>query len=411
MSVLLRSVFIAAISSLLAACASPYYVHDPEFGLYFRPSQIPGLLKSLRCEMATYAAANNQREIIHNALIKYLGNSMEVREEANSKYPYFALDPARYGGVALDLKIQDSLGTQSGTAFDWKRAASDGIHVHTWHIGPTLSDQSTYEALISFVSYQDVYKLSSLSNNPQSQNTARTDSFACYKSIPLRPKASIPFRYPQYHLVIPQPPKSIYTSGYPASLNIDDVRQNLEAVAADKVGRYTTFTRITVNGDKPLAEWLLDMGTRVNSTTNVPTSQEQEESMSPGQITLTFTIDTNAGLDLRYGWASGLWTAVAGDAAAGLHQTGTLTLVLNGVDALNSAGAKSGVSVRYSEIPKTAPRLRLSYTPLPEIKRVSRKIKKRLVPQLRVAPRKFVPKNTEKGGLIYQIVPLNPLGK
>jgi len=98
------------------------------------------------------------------------------------------MDPARYGGLAIELKLQDSLGTQSGTTADWKRADVDKIHSRTWHIGPTLSEQNSYDMLMSFLVPQDVYGLdvSERGAGPDQMSTDSEQPYLCYHSIPDR---------------------------------------------------------------------------------------------------------------------------------------------------------------------------------------------------------------------------------
>ena len=44
-------------SMMLAGCVSPNLIHDPQTGIISR-DQIPGFLKSVRCELATFYEAN-----------------------------------------------------------------------------------------------------------------------------------------------------------------------------------------------------------------------------------------------------------------------------------------------------------------------------------------------------------------
>jgi hypothetical protein len=414
----LRTNIIAAISLTLAGCASPFYVHDPQQA-FFTPDQIPWLLKSLRCELATYAAANNQRQIIHSAMLTYRRD----RERANSEYPYFALDPSRYGGVALELKIQDSLGLQSGTTFDWKRVERDNVHVRTWHIGPTVSDQSTYDAVLSFTTPQDTYRFNRELVTLQvieggNTEPSPTKPFACYNHVPERDPTTILFKPPYYALTIPAPIPGVkykYAQGFPADINIGDLSQDLDALAAGKYSQYENFQRIRVNAHKPLAQWLMEISTTLSSTSMVQRPEEQEQTINAGQMTYTFTIQTSAALDLKTGWSTTLWTALAGEVAGGFQHTGVLTLVLNGTDSANSAGTKTGSSVRFADNSKRPTEISVSYTPLPAIVAVdiSKKSKKFTTPleEIIKQPRQFVPLTKPKGSLIYPLVPLSPLGQ
>ena len=149
----------AAAGFVLPGCASPYFVHDPQTFIINR-SEVPHLIKALRCELATFIAANNQRRVLFQAVVATKGI-----EDAIAKYPYFEMDTQSFGGVALDLKIQDTIGVQPGTQFDWKQSA-DMVHSKAWNLGPTAGDQSTYEVLWNFVVPQDTYFLDNF--NPSS---------------------------------------------------------------------------------------------------------------------------------------------------------------------------------------------------------------------------------------------------
>ena len=94
-----RFLFVVGAAALLSSCASPYFVHDPQTGVVDR-EEVPRLLKSLRCEIATYVAANNQRHMLYVAEA-----TVRNYNSATEKYQYFELDPTRFAGIALDLKI------------------------------------------------------------------------------------------------------------------------------------------------------------------------------------------------------------------------------------------------------------------------------------------------------------------
>ena len=70
----LRLMPVAALAGaiLLGSCASPYFVHDPRTLVVDR-EEVPRLLKSLRCELITFIAANNQRNMMFQAEAKLNG--------------------------------------------------------------------------------------------------------------------------------------------------------------------------------------------------------------------------------------------------------------------------------------------------------------------------------------------------
>jgi hypothetical protein len=360
-----RSLCAASISFclFLCGCADPHFVHDPHLG-YFTPQQLPAVLKSFRCELATYMATNNQRHILNKY---YAAASPGGSVEANRLFPYFEVDPSRYGGISLELKIQDTLGTQTGTTFDWKRTAPDNIHSRVWHIGPTLGTQNSYDVLTAFLVPQDIY---GLDESDRALKVGDTDElitadkigdkatndrppYLCYKSIPPRDPP----------LVSPLVYNGIYAF------------QDLDALAYGSGGE-PQFQRILVNNTVPLAAWLLEVGTNVSSTSFVQSHTQLYENLVPGQISYTFTIQTTAALDLKNTMTTTLWTAVGGEVSAGWQHTGTMTLVLNGDDSTVTAGVKGGNTARTSTadiipIPLGAPpkttKVVLKYCPLPEI--------------------------------------------
>lgn len=329
-----------AFASLLAGCADPHYIHDPQTSLYFTKAQLPGVLKSLRCELATYIAANNQ----HHILNEYVFNLKNEHVAANSDWPFFPLDPALYGGLSLDLKIQDTLGTQSGTTFDWKRTAADNIHSHAWHFGPSLGEQNTYDMSLSFLVHQDIYGLDESEKENPGEDVLNTDPnapYLCYKSIPTRTRLPV---------------------GNLSLKNAEYAEQDLDAIAADRGGT-PQFQRIRVDGNLPLAAWLLQVGTTVTSTSLVQTEGQRNEWMVPGQQIYTFTMQTSAGIDIKNTLTTSLWTAVGGELSGSLQHTGTLTIYLNGADAATTAGTKSGSTAR-SEKKQISPKPPVTVTVL-----------------------------------------------
>ena len=320
---LVRCAALLVVALGLASCADPHYIHDPQTSLYFTKAQLPGLLKSLRCELAIYIAANNQ----HHILNAYVYDIKGQHVAANHDWPFFPLDPALYGGLSLELKIQDSLGTQSGTTFDWKRTAPDNLHSHAWHLGPTLGEQNTYDMLLPFLVHQDIYGLDESVNDKTGGDVLSTDTdapYLCYQSIPHR-----------------DPP----VVDKPSLSNAIYAMQDLDALAAD-TGGTRQFERIRVDGNLPLAAWLLQVGTTVTSTSFVQTVGQQNESMVPGQQTYTFTMQTNVGVDAKNTVTTSLWTAIGGEVSGSFQHTGTLTIYLNGADAASTSGVKSGSTAR-----------------------------------------------------------------
>jgi hypothetical protein len=57
----MRNCLVVVSAALLSSCASLQYIHDPQFG-FLNSDQAPDLLKSVRCELITFYAANAARK-------------------------------------------------------------------------------------------------------------------------------------------------------------------------------------------------------------------------------------------------------------------------------------------------------------------------------------------------------------
>ena len=261
----------------------------------------------------TYVAANNQRHML------FLYTAKKDTQLAINTYPYFELNPLVYGGLSLDLKLQDNAGVNSGTQVNWKRS------FRSWNFIPTASDQSTYEALWNFGVPQDVIAL-------DSADTKGDSSFQCYASIP--PRENLP-------------PQLTPAQGR------DYVAQDMDGLA---YGNYddgkSLFTRVRVNGTTPLAGWLLDVGRDIAKKTLFSLDDKQRDHVPPGQMTYTFTILISIGLDVKYSLTSATpWDALGADVNAGMQQTSTITVILNGLEAGGVVSAKQGTAAYKEALP------------------------------------------------------------
>lgn len=301
-------------SLCLGSCASPYFVHDPRTLVVDR-QQVPRLLKSLRCELATFIAANNQRNILFAAEAKVRG----IRSAAE-KYQYFEIDPKRFGVVNVSLQIQDTLGLQSGTQFDRLWTNDGGVHTHFLNIGPTASDQSTYLAMWTFVVPQDAITLRAAPADDPKGTT-----FSCYSEIPQ--KASPPFA-------------SVYAQA------------DLDALARNDFPDYALFKRVWVNNATPLAAWLADVGDSItNATLHWHDVRQKPDRMIPAQMFYQFSVQVTGGLDVKYGLTSPAWPLVAAEAAAGAQQINTISIYLNGIEAADWYNAQEGNTINNEASP------------------------------------------------------------
>jgi hypothetical protein len=317
MCVRLLPVVVLAGAILLGSCASPYFVHDPRTLVVDR-EEVPRLLKSLRCELITFIAANNQHNMMFQAEAKLHG----IRS-AIEKYSYYEIDWKQFGVMDLSLQVQDNLGLQSGTQFDWIRTNGGG-HSHAWNIGPTGADQSTYVATWYFAVPQDAITLP-----PAPAVDPRKHPFSCYAKIPKRN---------------PAPFGSVYT------------QDDLDALARDDFPDYALFKRVRVNNTTPLAAWLEEVGTSISDATLHGTNpQQRRDQIVPAQMQYQFQVVVSGGLDVKYNLASPLWPMVAADVSGSMQKTNTITIILNGIDSQATYAAQYSGGATNTEAPKALP--------------------------------------------------------
>jgi hypothetical protein len=314
----------------LSSCASPYFVHDPRTLIVDR-EEVPRLLKSLRCEMITFIAANNQRNMMFQAEARLHGI-----ESAIAKYSYYEIDWTQFGALELSLQVQDNLGLQSGTQFDWLRTDGNG-HSQALNIGPTGSDQSTYVATWYFAVPQDAITV-----RPAPPHPGEEPPFSCYSAIPKR---------------VPAPFGSIYTE--------DD----LDALARNDFPDYALFKRVWVNNMTPLAAWLEQVGISISDATLHGTNvKEKNDQVIPGQMQYQFQVVITGGLDVKYILASPLWPAVGAEVAGGMQKTNTIVITLNGLDSQSAYQSQfSGGGVKNTGAPTALPTINVggATQPLP----------------------------------------------
>jgi hypothetical protein len=313
---------------LLSSCASPYFVHDPQ-SLVVSRAEVPRLLKSLRCELATFVAANNQRNMLFAAEAKAHGV-----ESAQEKYQYFELDPSRFGTVTLSLQVQDFIGMQNGTQADWLGTHDLGIHTHLLNIGPTASDQSTYVATWNFVVPQDAITVHAARPN------ASSEDFACYANVPK---------------FEPPPFGSIYAA------------PDLEALARNDFPDYALFKRVWVDGTTPLAAWLGGVATSITkSTLTLHDDTQKPDRIIPAQMAYTFAIQVTGGLDVKYGLTSPRWPLVAVEGATSSQSTNTMVMTLNGIESYDWYLAQEGGTLNGDAKPLPTIKVTGTSQPLPD---------------------------------------------
>lgn len=318
----LRALSLAALagSIFLGSCASPYFVHDPRTVVVDR-EEVPRLLKSLRCEMVTFVAANNQRNMMFQAEAKLHGI-----QSAIEKYSYYEIDWKQFGALELSLQVQDTVGLGTGTQFDWLRTQSSG-HSHAWDLGPTAQDQNTYEANWFFAVPQDAIKVWPAS---AAALASEEHPFSCYSAIPKRD---------------PPPFGSVYTE--------DD----LDALARNDFPDNALFKRIMVNNTTPLAAWLEEVGSSISDATLHSTHPEQKrDQIVPAQMQYTFEIQVTGGLDVKYILASPLWPMTGAEVSGSMQKINSIEITLNGLDSQSAYQSQfSGGGVKNTNAPKALP--------------------------------------------------------
>lgn len=333
----MRARLAACAAALLASCTLEN-IHDPQFGLLSGQLVLPGLLKSIRCELITFYVANGARKAELDRERKWL-------REHHHKYidladvlalRYFDLDTDAYGAFVLESKVIDNLGLPGTSTSFANLVHSRALHSETFTVSPTLSAQGTYDMNYNFAIRQDsdlsdVAKVITEDQVPAfSEDGAATDN-------PLR----------CYHAVV--------------AGRYDDLAR----------GKYPTlegFQRLVVDGGLPLASWLQENTTIMGVSRNiladasapkdgrVPVAlQYLSEGVDGGQMSYIFTVQYTGGVDAKFSLLSTRWNTLAADFMASTVQTGVLSLYVNGFMAATALGAKGGIVVIADKAPPAQP--------------------------------------------------------
>jgi hypothetical protein len=151
---------LAIVPSLEGCSLDPYQLDDPTKQISVAP-KVSDIVKSLRCEIATFIVANKLRETYvsqaitaaQDAANHHAANADSLADEARQliqSLSFMNIDSKQYGPVGVDLKHVNSLSLSLG--FDWKHpnltAAKTNIQSSNLidsHIGPTYSDTGIFE--------------------------------------------------------------------------------------------------------------------------------------------------------------------------------------------------------------------------------------------------------------------------
>jgi hypothetical protein len=284
---------IVVLPNFLISCTSLFFVHDPSTGV-ISAGQLPGFLKSVRCELITFYEVERSRKVAYDKLVQ------ADPQTAFENFAHFEIAPKLYGTFTLELKVTDTAGIGSGTAIDYRRVL-DKTATSTTHLGPTVSGQGTYDLIWSFLLKQDATLASIASGAPEL--AIESSERACYRGP------------------------------------ISDLRE-LELLAEDGIPDRSAFTRIVVNANKPLAAWLRDNGTLISANYLIPA--KGYEIAEPAQMYYSFAMQAIAGLEAKYSLVATQWNPLAVQATGSLQQNSNLQIYINGPKAAYANGAKSG---------------------------------------------------------------------
>lgn len=337
---------IAAVAAIaLASCSTLDNIHDPQFGL-LSPDQVPELIKSVRCELITFYAANAARK----RDLDKIRASIVQRHMANNKVPllidyntvlankYFDLDTDLYGAFVLEAKVLDTETLLSTSSPFTNVIHSKTGNSQTLTLGPNLSAQGTYDMNYNYAIQQD----DTLSDIAAAINEDQYDGYSGDFGPPENPTQC-------YRAVV--------------------IDRYVE-LAAGKYPALERFRRIAVNGTSTLATWLQQNTTTMGAARNIlkdakpvyPDGKERaavpvaekflKESVDPGQMSYIFTVQYTAGIDAKFSLVSPAWNPLTTDSALSSVQTGVLSVYVNGYMAGASLGAKSGT---FAIAGRTAP--------------------------------------------------------
>lgn len=300
---------------MLAGCVSPTLIHDPQTGVISR-DQIPGFLKSVRCELATFYEANwynislFQKHIVRAEALsadaarntarrsELLRRAERERDSAVAEYPNFPVSSKLFGGVYLELKVVDTLGVGAGDTNLVNKQVRDASHTQTWGVTPTLNSQNTYDMNFSFIV-------------DQSKGLSRgrlADPFQCYG--PEKGASFTPVMLAEGH-----------------------------------DGGAAQFTRIVVNGSEPLAAWLMDNSKEAWINFRAKQESAEREQLIPVQMNYAFSVQVTAGVNVKYSLTAPLWSPEQIGGGASSVQTSQMSIFINGDDANLAGGAKLGQAV------------------------------------------------------------------
>ena len=320
---------------LLASCASFEVIQDPRFGAMSK-EHLPKLIKSIRCELATFYSVNRRLRLALDDRRRQLARQgvKKIKLDEVLAWRHFDLDEEAYGSFSLDIKVQDQFGIPGTSSTAADVLSSSTGHSRTLTVGPNVQAQATYDNVLWF----------SIGQNAE---------IGFNEEIPEVTLKSIVFK--------PDPDKEalLCFRGIVAGryLELED----------GSFPELELFDRIRVNGVHTLAAWLQEnsdtMGISRNILVDAHASSEHrpavpvdpvytEQAIDGGQLNYTFTVQYTGGLDAKFSLVSPRWNPLAADLSASIQQTGVLNLFLNGYQAAAAIGAKSALTSIVPKVPQ-----------------------------------------------------------
>jgi hypothetical protein len=317
----------STLSFLLAGCASFQVVSDPRIGALSR-ERLPSLIKSVRCELATFYTADleHKRALSRRRVELARAHERYIPLDELLRLNHFDLDIEAYSSFALDVKLQNTLGIPgTGTSANIVIDAAAG-HTRNLALGPSVQVQATYDNAAQFAIPQNA---SVITPKPLTIEEAQTG------------------------MVVPLPPEEQDFKCFSRSVVYD-----LDGLAAGRYRNLELFERIRVDAGPPLAVWLQDASRTMGVSRNlmldahadaehrIPVPAEDQyiaQAVDLGQLAFTFTVQYTGGLDAKFSLVSSRFNPLNADLSAGVQQTGSLNLYLNGYQTITAINAKGGL--------------------------------------------------------------------
>jgi hypothetical protein len=304
-------------------------------GFFYEHVQDPGtfvpvvtVTKAIRCEIITFLVANRLRKK------EFLKEYQIDFRDAFERYAFLDLDEKEYGSVQADLKTIDSLGLSIGIDRKFTYGSTNQFS-KVWHIGPALNGNWTYTRSNVFAVAQDATLGRSvrgqLLNPALSASANREDAdFFCYKDSSVAPVAT-------------------------------NSLDNAEALVRHSRPDLENFDRIWIAqiGEVTLARWLELMGEEMAK--NYLAQGPYTESLIPGQINYTFSLEVKPSFDGKYTLISRLYNPYVPDLTASIDNTSTFSLYLNTPSSKAAYGGKNGTA----NLPTSPPVWKVGTTVIP----------------------------------------------